>query len=171
MADAIRFESRMSDSDALMWNIEKDPLLRSTIAVVWLLESAPDHARLEAKIERATRTIPRLRQHVVSNPASIAPPRWEADPSFDLRYHLRWLRAPGAGEVRDVLDFASPVVMAGFDRAQPSHVGVDRIDATPVRGRQRDQVGIGPRAAHGRRRPASGEAGFSGKRSGRSLDP
>ena len=52
MADAIRFESRMSDSDALMWNIEKDPLLRSTIAVVWLLESAPDHARLEAKIER-----------------------------------------------------------------------------------------------------------------------
>jgi WS/DGAT/MGAT family acyltransferase len=119
MSDAIRFESRMSDSDALMWNIEKDPLLRSTIAVVWLLESAPDHARLEAKIERATRTIPRLRQHVVSNPASIAPPRWETDPSFDLRYHLRWLRAPGAGEVRDVLDFASPVVMAGFDRARP----------------------------------------------------
>jgi len=119
MADAIRFEDRMSDNDALMWNIEKDPLLRSTIAVVWLLDCAPDRPRLEAKIERATRTIPRLRQHVVSNPASIAPPRWEADPSFDLRYHLRWLRAPGAGELRDVFDFTAPVAMAGFDRARP----------------------------------------------------
>jgi len=119
MAEAIRFEDRMSDSDALMWNIEKDPLLRSTIAVVWLLDGAPDRARLDDKIERATRTIPRLRQHVVSNPASIAPPRWETDPSFDLRYHVRWLRAPGAGELRDVLDFAAPVVMAGFDRARP----------------------------------------------------
>jgi WS/DGAT/MGAT family acyltransferase len=119
MADAIRFEDRMSDSDALMWNIEKDPLLRSTIAVVWLLDRAPDRARLEAKIERATRTIPRLRQHVVSNPASIAPPRWEADPNFELSYHMRWLRAPGAGELRDVLDFAAPVVMSGFDRARP----------------------------------------------------
>ena len=119
MADPIVFEDRMSDSDALMWNVEKDPLLRSTIAVVWLLDRAPDRARLEAKIERASRTIPRLRQHVVSNPASIAPPRWEADPSFDLRYHMRWLRAPGAGELRDVLDFAAPLVMAGFDRARP----------------------------------------------------
>ncbi len=119
MPEAIRFEDRMSDSDALMWNIEKDPLLRSTIAVIWLLDGPPDRARLEAKIERATRTIPRLRQHVVSNPASIAPPRWEADPDFDLRYHMRWLRAPGAGELRDVLDFTAPVVMAGFDRARP----------------------------------------------------
>jgi len=29
--DPIRFEHRMSDSDALMWNIERDPVLRSTI--------------------------------------------------------------------------------------------------------------------------------------------
>ena len=119
----------MSDSDALMWNIEKDPSLRSTIAVVWLLDREPDRARFEAKIERATRTIPRLRQHVVSNPASIAPPRWEVDPDFDLRYHVRWLRAPRprdigprsdvGGELRDVLEFTAPVVMAGFDRVRP----------------------------------------------------
>jgi len=129
MAEPIRFEDRMSDSDALMWNIEKDPLLRSTTAVVWLLDREPERARFEEKIERATRTIPRLRQHVVSNPASIAPPRWEADPGFDLRYHVRWLRAPQprdigprsdvGGELRDVLDFTAPVVMAGFDRARP----------------------------------------------------
>ena len=36
----------MSDSDALMWNIEKDPLLRSTIVTVLLLDQAPDWDRL-----------------------------------------------------------------------------------------------------------------------------
>jgi hypothetical protein len=30
MADEVRYDHRMSDADALMWSIEKDPLLRST---------------------------------------------------------------------------------------------------------------------------------------------
>ncbi len=33
-----RFAHRMSDSDALMWNIEKDPILRSTIVAVGILD-------------------------------------------------------------------------------------------------------------------------------------
>lgn len=115
----IQFENRMSDSDALMWNIEKDPLLRSTITIVWLLDRSPDRGRLEDKIERATRQIPRLRERVVSNPLSIAPPRWEVDPYFDLNYHVRWLRSPGEGRLRDLLDLAQPLAMQGFDRARP----------------------------------------------------
>jgi diacylglycerol O-acyltransferase len=102
----MRFEHRMSDSDALMWHIEKDPLLRSTITVVWWLDRLPDRDRLEDKIERATRLIPRLRQRVVSNPYSIAPPRWEVDPNFDRKFHVRWLDAPARGGVRSVLDCA-----------------------------------------------------------------
>ena len=57
----------------------------------------PDRGRLEDKIERATRLIPRLRQRVVSNPYSIAPPRWELDPHFDRRFHVRWVDAPAGG--------------------------------------------------------------------------
>ena len=109
----------MSDSDALMWHIEKDPLLRSTITVVWWLDAAPDRDRLEDKIERATRQIPRLRQRVVSNPYSIAPPRWEVDPHFDRKFHVRWLDAPAGGGVRSVLDCAEPIAMQGVDRARP----------------------------------------------------
>jgi hypothetical protein len=30
----LRFERRMSDSEALMWTIEKDPMLRSTITAI-----------------------------------------------------------------------------------------------------------------------------------------
>jgi WS/DGAT/MGAT family acyltransferase len=115
----MRFEHRMSDSDALMWHIEKDPLLRSTITVLWWLDRRPDRSRLEDKIERATRLIPRLRQRVVSNPYSIAPPRWELDPNFDRRFHVRWIDAPAGGSVRSVLDCAEPIAMQGFDRARP----------------------------------------------------
>src|SRR5439155_23977506 len=50
---------------------------------------------------------------------SIAPPRWEFDPHFDLGYHLRWTRAGGDGSLRDVLDTAQPIAMQGFDRARP----------------------------------------------------
>jgi diacylglycerol O-acyltransferase len=119
VGDRVRFEDRMSDSDALMWHVEKDPLLRSTITVVWWLDRLPDRAHLDDRIERATRHIPRLRQRVVSNPYSIAPPRWEIDPHFDRKFHVRWLAAPGDGSVRAVLDCAEPIAMQGFDRARP----------------------------------------------------
>jgi diacylglycerol O-acyltransferase / wax synthase len=119
VAPEMRFEHRMSDADALMWKVEKDPLLRSTITVVWILDRAPDRARFTDKVERATRLIPRLRQRVVSNPLSIAPPRFEVDPFFDCAFHVRWIRAPGEGSLRDLLDLAQPMAMQGFDRARP----------------------------------------------------
>ena len=119
MTDGVVYEDRMSDSDALMWNIERDPILRSTIVGVWLLDQAPDRARLHERAERALHSIPRLRQRVAANPFSIAPPRWEIDPDFDLDFHLRWVRAPGGGERRDLLDFAQPIAMQSFDRDRP----------------------------------------------------
>jgi WS/DGAT/MGAT family acyltransferase len=117
--DSVRFEERMSDGDALMWNIERDPLLRSTITVIWTLDRAPDRARLERKIERATRAIPRLRQRVLPNPLALAPPRWEVDPYFDLTAHLGWHKAPGDGSLRALFDFAQPIAMRHFDTARP----------------------------------------------------
>ena len=115
----IRFEERMSDADALMWTIEQDPLLRSTITSIAVLESPPDRERLRWKIDRATRVIPRLRQRVVSNPLSVAPPRWEVDPNFDLDFHLRWVRAAGDGSMANLFSLAEPLAMQGFDRSRP----------------------------------------------------
>lgn len=113
----MQYETRMSDSDALMWNIEKDPILRSTITAVAVLDRRPDREALLHRIDRGTRLIPRMRQRVIGNPYSIAPPRWEVDPYFDLRYHVRFLNAGGDGTLRDVLDIAEPMGMQGFDRA------------------------------------------------------
>jgi WS/DGAT/MGAT family acyltransferase len=115
----VAFEDRMSDSDALMWSIEKDPMLRSTITTAVVLDGSVDGEQLRRTFERASRMIPRLRQRVRSNPLSFAPPRWEVDPNFDLRYHLRTARVPGAGSMGDLLAMAAPIAMQGFDRARP----------------------------------------------------
>ncbi len=115
----LRFDRRMSDQDALMWAIEKDPGLRSTITSVTLCDGPIDHDRLWHMMDHASREIPRLRQRVVSPPLGVAPPEYLVDPNFDLTYHVRFQRAPGDGTLRDLLDFAAPFAMAGFDRARP----------------------------------------------------
>ena len=115
----MRFERRMSDMDALMWGIEKDPLLRSTITAIAVIDQPPDRDRLMDKLERGTRAIPRLRQRAVSAPYSVAPPQWVVDPNFDLGYHVRFVKAPGESTMRDLLDFAAPIAMQSFDRARP----------------------------------------------------
>ncbi len=109
----------MSDADALMWNIEKDPMLRSTITTVVTIRGEVDHDDLRAAIDRLSRAVPRLRQRVRGNPYSLAPPRWEVDPNFDLDYHLRFVRAPGKGTPADILRLSEPIAMQSFDRARP----------------------------------------------------
>jgi WS/DGAT/MGAT family acyltransferase len=117
-APADRFEAHMSDSDALMWNIEKDPLLRSTIVTVLILDRSPDWDRLVDRIERGTWMIPRMRQRVATPLLHMGPPQWSGDANFDLRYHLRRVRA-AEPSIDAVLDLARTSAMAGFDRARP----------------------------------------------------
>jgi WS/DGAT/MGAT family acyltransferase len=119
MSRPVHFEERMSQADALMWNLERDPVLRSTITSLWVLDAEPDAHRLRDQLDRATRLIPRLRQRVVSDPLGLAPPRWEADPHFDLHFHVRRLRAPAPGDERALLDLARPIAMQAFDKDRP----------------------------------------------------
>ena len=109
----------MSDEDALMWNIEKDPILRSTILAVSIFDRPPDWPRLRARIERATVLIPRLRQRVLSPPLRLGPPRWAVEQTFDLDFHVRRLRLTPPGDSATLLDALRPIASASFDRARP----------------------------------------------------
>jgi len=116
--DVERFEAHMSDSDALMWNIEKDPLLRSTIVTVLFFDTTPDWTNLVARIERGSWLIPRMRQRVATPLLRMGPPHWSCDPNFDLMYHLRRVRVCEPTDDA-VLDIARTAAMAGFDRSRP----------------------------------------------------
>lgn len=117
---ASTIEQRMGAFDAVMWNVEEDPVLRSVIIAVLLLDKEPDIDTATDRIERMTLAVPKLRQRVVGNPVSMVPPRWEVDPNFDLQYHLRWVAAPRTDrEMRPVLTLAQRMAEQDFDRKRP----------------------------------------------------
>ncbi|MBI5503535.1 MAG: DUF1298 domain-containing protein [Deltaproteobacteria bacterium] len=118
-SESVLYDDWMSDADALMWHIERDPLLRSTALSVWVLDQPPDRERMRATLERTLRNVPRLGQRVVEDPLGVAAPRWETDPLFDLGYHVRRLRVAGDGGMRELLDYAAPVGMQAFDKDRP----------------------------------------------------
>lgn len=118
-ASTRQFASHLNASDALMWSIEKDPCLRSTIVAVSLLDRSPDWHRLSLRMADACDLVPRLRQRVVATPLRLGPPRWQLDEYFDINYHLRRAVAPGPGDLRSVLDIAGLMAMSAFDKDRP----------------------------------------------------
>lgn len=119
MSTGTHYSDRMTAADAVLWRIESDPALRSTIVSAWVLDGAPDPERFLRKLERCIADVPRLRQRPVEDPLGLAPPRWEVDPYFDIDFHLRRLGAPGDGSLRAFLDLAEPIGMQAFDRERP----------------------------------------------------
>lgn len=116
----LQFDEWMSESDSVLWHIERDPVLRSTITSVWFLDSSPDRERLDAVVERMASRIPRLTQRVVDEQPGVAPPRWETDPNFDVDYHYSWARLPGRRvSDRAVLDYAQRLGGRSFDKDRP----------------------------------------------------
>ncbi len=112
-------DAYMRDSDAFSWYMEADPLLRSTIVSVVVLDSAPELVRLSDRIERATRISPGFRHRVVQAPWRIANPRWAVDPDFNLEFHARHIGVPLPGTLAQVFEYACQTGMAGFDRDRP----------------------------------------------------
>jgi diacylglycerol O-acyltransferase / wax synthase len=113
------FDSHLNASDTLMWTVEKDPCLRSTIVAVSMLDRSPDWDLLSQRVADACDLIPRLRQRVVTAPLRSATPHWELDDYFDIDYHLRRVTAPEPGDVRSVLDLAGLMAMGAFDKDRP----------------------------------------------------
>lgn len=109
----------LSQNDAIMWTVESDPLLRSTIVGVVQLDGVPDWDRLVARVEHVTQMVPELREKVVPVPLHPTTWRWEPDPEFDLSYHLRRAAVPAPHTMREVLDLARDSAQAGFDRTRP----------------------------------------------------
>lgn len=112
-------ERHMSDTDAFTMQLERDPLLRSTVVAVALLDRTPDWRVLHDRVERATRLAPTFREKLIQVPLQLAPPRWVIDADFDLAWHLRRARIREDGGMPAVLTFARNVGMGAFDHERP----------------------------------------------------
>src|SRR5687768_7160726 len=113
----MRFDDRMGEVDALMWAMEADPVLRSTVIAVALLDGPPDRDRLTARVQRSVEEIPRLHQVAVERFGGT--PRWVRAPEIDLGYHLRFCRRPGDGTQAGLLALIDQLAAVPFDRSRP----------------------------------------------------
>jgi diacylglycerol O-acyltransferase len=111
--------TEMNATEALMWRAEVVPRMRSTGVLLELLDSAPDRERMVSAHDWVSREIPRLRQRVVEDPLGLAAPQWVVDDAFDLAYHVRVTRLPGAGTLPELLEATQVIYMAPFDRSRP----------------------------------------------------
>jgi WS/DGAT/MGAT family acyltransferase len=109
----------MSGSDALLWAIGTDPVLRPTVVALVVLASAPEWTEVRTRIGGLTESVPRLRARAVTRLPGRGRPQFVEDGGFELGDHVRRLRLPEPGGLRDVLDLAQSMASGGFDAAVP----------------------------------------------------
>lgn len=115
----MKFERHMSDNEALMWNLEKDPALSSWFASITILDTVPSIDRLRSRLAVAVADIARLRQRVVPSVGRLSPPMWAEDPEFDLDYHIRRMAVPAPGGPDELHDMAAKLLLDPFERTRP----------------------------------------------------
>ena len=159
-----------------MWNIEKDPILRSTILAVAVFDQPPDWRRLRRRIDRATRADPAAApaRAVAAVPHRTAP--------LDGRVHVRPRLPPAATPAsrrrvtrRALLDALQPIATCSL-RSGASAVGVHalrgarrrprraRDEGAPLGHRRRRRHGVARRARRPRARTRTGPRGRSPRR-------
>lgn len=117
--DAAGLPQKLNGIDTLLHRGEANPRTRSGIMGVELLDVTPDWEQFRAVFEQASRKVLRLRQKVVMPTLPTASPRWVVDPDFNLDFHVRRVRAPEPGTLRQVLDLAEVALQTPMDITRP----------------------------------------------------
>ncbi|WP_163757904.1 wax ester/triacylglycerol synthase family O-acyltransferase [Mycobacterium botniense] len=117
--DAVGLRTELGAVDYLLHRGEANPRTRSGIMGVEILDTAPDWQRFRTRFEIASRRVLRLRQKVVVPTLPTAAPRWVVDPDFNLDFHVRRLRVPEPGTLREVLDLAEVILQSPLDISRP----------------------------------------------------
>ncbi len=116
---SVDLSTRMTDHEALMWNVEKDPWLNPNGASLTVLDQPVDIERFRRQIRYGITKMPRLYQRVEPQLGRFTPPSWAPDPEFDFDYHVREIALAGDGSMRDLFDLAAQLYQEPLDRTRP----------------------------------------------------
>ncbi|ADT98651.1 wax ester/triacylglycerol synthase family O-acyltransferase [Mycolicibacterium gilvum] len=117
--DAAGLPEELSPLDQILHRGEANPRTRSGIMTIELLDTTPDWDTFRTRFEHASRKVLRLRQKVVTPTLPTTAPRWVVDPDFNLDFHLRRVRVPEPGTLRQVMDFAEIAAQSPLDISRP----------------------------------------------------
>ena len=110
---------RMSEHEALMWSIEKDPWLNPSGGSIMLLDQPVDAAKFRQQMRAGIAKTPRLYQRAVPGFGRISTPAWVPDAEFDIDAHVRDVVLPAPGTERQLLDLAAQLYSEPLDRTRP----------------------------------------------------
>ncbi len=115
----VDLSDRMSEHEALMWNIEKDPWMNPSGASVVVVDKPVDMDLFRRYLRHGISKMPRMYQRVAPGFGRLSTPSWVPDHEFDLNYHLREIELPGPGSERQLLDLAAKLYEEPLDRTRP----------------------------------------------------
>lgn len=119
LVDAAGLPVELGAVDYLMHRGEANPRTRSGVMGLELLDTTPGFERFRGLFDNASRHVLRLRQKVVAPTLPTAAPRWVVDPDFNLDFHVRRVRVPEPGGLREVLDLAEVSLQSPLDISRP----------------------------------------------------
>ncbi|MCT7660511.1 wax ester/triacylglycerol synthase family O-acyltransferase [Mycobacterium deserti] len=117
--DAAGLPEELSALDQILHRGEGNPRTRSGIMTLEILDGTPDWERFRARFDNASRKVLRLRQKVVTPTLPTVAPRWVIDPDFNLDFHVRRIRIPEPGTMRQVMDLVEVAVQSPLDISRP----------------------------------------------------
>ena len=112
-------DPELSPFEIVMWRVDVDRRLRSTMMAIEILDASPDWDRLVAAHRWAVRMVPRLRERVAAPLWGAGTPYWEPDPHFELHYHLRRIRLAEPGSWSALFETAEKIAMTPLDPQRP----------------------------------------------------
>jgi diacylglycerol O-acyltransferase len=117
--DAAGLPEELSAFDQILHRGEANPRTRSGIMTLEILDTTPDWDRFQTRFDNASRKVLRLRQKVVMPTLPTAAPRWVIDPDFNLDFHVRRMRVPEPGTLRQLFDLAEVAAQSPLDISRP----------------------------------------------------
>jgi len=112
-------DDHLSDMEAMMWNVERDPWLDPNGGGIAIYDRQLDIDVFRRSVKRAAADVPRLRQRIAPGIGPLSTPRWVFDHEFDLDWHVRRIGAPGEGSLRELLDYFTPWLQDSYDHTRP----------------------------------------------------
>jgi diacylglycerol O-acyltransferase / wax synthase len=110
---------RLSAADSILWTIDDDPLLRSTITAVVVFDRALKYDQVVDRFASLCRQAYRFRATVAPARAPWGRPSWRVVEHLDVTTHLRHVRVALPGTMRDVLDLAQGLYATPLDPTRP----------------------------------------------------
>ncbi len=136
----VREDDRLSSGDALFLHLEREGMPLN-VASVSVFDGHISLRSCRRFIESKLPHIPRYQQRVASSPFNMGLPRWEYDPGFDIRNHVKQIKLRDSSE-SELKRVAGQVLSSVMDRSRPLW------DFTLIQGLESNRTAIITRMHH-----------------------